>query len=195
LERIARQQRRLRMHLVEIFDDGERLNEHVTGIELQRRHAHLRVDRAVFRLPVEAALLLQVNGDHLAAQALEVERDAHPVGRGRAKIGIKLHVSSVALRTPSLLDVMRGLDPRIHLLREMDCRVKPGNDRKEWPCTARKSSGAARCQILPPSISATSSAERLVNCFMARSKAGRSPGPTTSASLFMNSSALGASSS
>jgi hypothetical protein len=29
--------------------------------------------------------------------------------------------------------VMRGLDPRIHLLREtffkgMDCRVKPGND-------------------------------------------------------------------
>jgi hypothetical protein len=23
---------------------------------------------------------------------------------------------------------MRGLDPRIHLLREMDCRVKPGND-------------------------------------------------------------------
>jgi hypothetical protein len=24
--------------------------------------------------------------------------------------------------------VMRGLDPRIHPLREMDCRVKPGND-------------------------------------------------------------------
>jgi hypothetical protein len=23
---------------------------------------------------------------------------------------------------------MRGLDPRIHLLRKMDCRVKPGND-------------------------------------------------------------------
>jgi hypothetical protein len=23
---------------------------------------------------------------------------------------------------------MRGLDPRIHLLREMDCRVKPGKD-------------------------------------------------------------------
>jgi hypothetical protein len=26
------------------------------------------------------------------------------------------------------LYVMRGLDPRIHLLRLMDCRVKPGND-------------------------------------------------------------------
>jgi hypothetical protein len=23
---------------------------------------------------------------------------------------------------------MRGLDPRIHLFRKMDCRVKPGND-------------------------------------------------------------------
>jgi hypothetical protein len=26
---------------------------------------------------------------------------------------------------------MRGLDPRIHLLRKMDCRVKPGNDEEE----------------------------------------------------------------
>jgi hypothetical protein len=94
-ERIARQQRRLGMHLIEIFDDRERLNEHVAGIELQRRHAHLRVDRAVFRLLVEAALLEQVDRDHLAAQALEVERDAHPVGRRRAKIGIELHVSSL----------------------------------------------------------------------------------------------------
>jgi len=24
--------------------------------------------------------------------------------------------------------VTRGLDPRVHLLRKMDCRVKPGND-------------------------------------------------------------------
>jgi hypothetical protein len=27
-----------------------------------------------------------------------------------------------------MLLVMRGLDPRIHHLRKMDCRVKPGND-------------------------------------------------------------------
>jgi hypothetical protein len=30
------------------------------------------------------------------------------------------------LMHPSL--VTRGLDPRVHLLRMMDCRVKPGND-------------------------------------------------------------------
>jgi len=26
---------------------------------------------------------------------------------------------------------MRGLDPRIHLQKRMDCRVKPGNDEQE----------------------------------------------------------------
>ena len=41
-------------------------------------------------------------------QGIEEER-AHPVSR----------------RTPI---VMRGLDPRIHLQKRMDCRVKPGND-------------------------------------------------------------------
>ena len=34
VDRVARQQRRLRMDLVEIFDDGERLGEDFAGIEL-----------------------------------------------------------------------------------------------------------------------------------------------------------------
>src|SRR5262249_14350119 len=67
-DRIARQQRRLGMYLIEIFDDRERLNEHLAGIELQGRHAHLRVDCAVFRSLVEAALLLQVDRNRLAAE-------------------------------------------------------------------------------------------------------------------------------
>jgi hypothetical protein len=29
----------------------------------------------------------------------------------------------------------RGLDPRIHLLEEMDCRVKPGNGEPGYPFT------------------------------------------------------------
>ena len=95
LDRIARQQRRLRVNLVEILDDRERLDEHVAGIELQRRHAHLRIDRAEVRLPVEAALLLQMDRDHVAGEPLEVERDANPKGRRRAKVGVELHVSSL----------------------------------------------------------------------------------------------------
>jgi hypothetical protein len=36
-----------------------------------------------------------------------------------------------ALIEPLLSTVMRGLDPRIHLLaKRMDCRVKPGNDNR-----------------------------------------------------------------
>ncbi len=30
-----------------------------------------------------------------------------------------------------IVTVTRGLDPRVHRVREMDCRVKPGNDQKE----------------------------------------------------------------
>jgi hypothetical protein len=31
--------------------------------------------------------------------------------------------------------VMRGLDPRIHHFRKMDCRVKPGNDEEAFGIT------------------------------------------------------------
>jgi hypothetical protein len=37
--------------------------------------------------------------------------------------------------------VMRGLDPRIHLLRKMDCRVKPGNDNGEVRVTRKSADG------------------------------------------------------
>ena len=34
----------------------------------------------------------------------------------------------------AVVAVTRGLDPRVHLLRkEMDCRVKPGNDAERSP--------------------------------------------------------------
>src|SRR6266542_5028783 len=91
LDEITRQQRRLRVGLVEIFYDGERLGEHFTRVERERRHAHQRIDRAKLGLAVDPALLLEVNRDHVVAEALEVERDAHPVGGGRAEIRIELH--------------------------------------------------------------------------------------------------------
>src|SRR5271166_5585805 len=98
---LARQQRRVGMHLIEIFDDGKRLNEHIAAIELERGHPHLRVDGAKLRLPVESAFLLQVDGDHVGDEALEVERDANPIGRGRAKIGVERHGFSSPCATSS----------------------------------------------------------------------------------------------
>ena len=91
IDRVARQQRRLRMGLVEIFDDGERLGEHFAGVELQRRHPHLRIDRAILGLEIVPAFLLQMDRDRLVGQPLEVERDAHAIGGGRAEIGVELH--------------------------------------------------------------------------------------------------------
>jgi hypothetical protein len=41
------------------------------------------------------------------------------------------------------LHVMRGLDPRIHLFRQMDCRVKPGNDDGEVRVTRISAKGDA----------------------------------------------------
>src|SRR6266516_4237838 len=52
--------------------------------------------------------------------------------------------------------VMRGLDPRIHLLREkflqrwMDCRVKPGNDDLSLPPPRDASCGSANQTPLAP---------------------------------------------
>src|SRR6202045_3438391 len=47
---------------------------------------------------------------------------------------------------PLLSTVMRGLDPRIHLLaKRMDCRVKPGNDN-------RFNISGNRCRLMSPSI-------------------------------------------
>jgi hypothetical protein len=39
---------------------------------------------------------------------------------------------------------MRGLDPRIHLSKRMDCRVKPGNDDLNWIIPCEKGLTSAR---------------------------------------------------
>ena len=55
---LAWQERRLRVHLVEIFDDGERLGDELAGVQPQCGHPHLRIDRPVGRLAVLPAFLL-----------------------------------------------------------------------------------------------------------------------------------------
>ena len=97
LERIGRQQRRLRMDLVEIFDDRQRLDQNLTIGQFERRHPHLWIDRAKFRLALMAAFLGEMDGHDLIGQAFEIERDAHAVGGGRAEIGIELQGCAPAL--------------------------------------------------------------------------------------------------
>src|ERR1700704_1511903 len=90
--RIARQQRGLRVGLVEIFDDRQRLEQDRSVAIEQRRKRHHGIDRAVVGLALLP--LHQVHVDDLVGRhALEVERDADPIGRERAPERIELHGS------------------------------------------------------------------------------------------------------
>src|SRR5215472_7225659 len=81
------------MRFVEIFDDGKRLDQRVAVRGDQDRYAHLRIDRAKLRQLVMAAILDQMNRRCVVADALQIERNAHAVGRRGAEKGIKLHMS------------------------------------------------------------------------------------------------------
>src|SRR5664280_2023461 len=71
------------MRLVEIFEDGERLEQHRAVVLDQRRQRHHRIDLAEGVLALLA--LHQIDVDHLVGRdALEIERDAHAERRQRA---------------------------------------------------------------------------------------------------------------
>src|ERR1700758_4352793 len=81
------------MRFVEIFNDGKRLNQNVAARCDQGWHPHLRIDCAKLGRFVMAAILDQMHRRRLVADALQIKRNAHAKGRGRAKKGIKLHMS------------------------------------------------------------------------------------------------------
>ena len=72
--RIAGQQRRMRISLVEIFEDGERLKQFDLAVD-QGRHHHLRVDRSIFR--GELVTLFKVQKAVLARCPSSSARCAH----------------------------------------------------------------------------------------------------------------------
>ena len=80
----------MRMHLVQIFHDGERLKQHRPVAVDERGNDHLRIDR----LERECALVAldEIDGHDLGLEAFEIERDAYPVGRERAPEREQLHL-------------------------------------------------------------------------------------------------------
>src|SRR5687768_4780334 len=102
--RVLRQQRRLRMLLVQILDDRERLVEARTVVELERRHQCLRVDLHICGLAVLA--FGKVHEHRLVGEAFEIERDAYAERRGAAEIGVQLHkagsIFTLSSPTPSM---------------------------------------------------------------------------------------------
>ena len=62
-------------------------------VNIERRHQALRVPGEKSGLMLPAPLLHQMHADLLDLDAFEIERDAHPIGGGRAEIAIELHCS------------------------------------------------------------------------------------------------------
>jgi hypothetical protein len=52
------------------------------------------------------------------------------------------------MKCSALSAVMRGLDPRIHPFRMMDCRVKPGNDEYGWLLPGGRGEEVSRCAAM-----------------------------------------------
>src|SRR6185503_9569224 len=84
-------QRRNRVRLVQVLDDGKRLHE-ARAVRLQCRHQRLWIDRGIFRPAVLAAA--EVHERRLVGKPLQIERDAHAKRRGTAERGVKLHRTS-----------------------------------------------------------------------------------------------------
>ena len=79
------------MHFIEILDDRRRLRQDFAVVEHERRHPALRIDCAVFRAVLLAAVLGQMNEDLLGRDALEVERNANAKRGRRAEVSVVLH--------------------------------------------------------------------------------------------------------
>src|SRR5262244_3036830 len=86
----ARQQRRLRIDLIEILDDGEGLRD-CRSIDLQSRHQSLWIQRKVFGCAVPWYRRAEVYMHGLVVHALQVDSDARPICGGASEVSVELH--------------------------------------------------------------------------------------------------------
>src|SRR6185436_5101393 len=106
LDRIRRQERGLWVNFVEILDYRRRLHEHFAAVERKRWHAALRIDRAILRRMLLAAILGQMDENLFGGDAFQVKRDAQPIGGGRAEVGVKFHDGSRQRRWTSVPGIL-----------------------------------------------------------------------------------------
>src|SRR5215470_1018788 len=108
--RLAREERRLGMGLVQVLEDRERLEERWGVAVEERRHHALRVDAAV---PGRELLALQEIDDRLLeGDRLEVERDPHAERGERAPEAVEFHAVSLTSASPGRSAPARRLADR-----------------------------------------------------------------------------------
>src|SRR5262249_54802033 len=91
-----RQQRRLRIFLLEVFEDRERLHQRRAVAIEQGRHDHFRIERPVGG--VELVTLEQIQRDRFSDQPLQAPCDPLAKRGLSSPIGVKPH----AMRPPML---------------------------------------------------------------------------------------------
>src|SRR6266581_3989115 len=104
---VAGQERRLGICLVEVFDDRQRLDQHLVA-DFERRHQALRVDATKVGSGLVAPA--QVDEGVLVIELLEIEGDAHAKRGGGSKITVEFHD-----RRPSQTAFRRDVTPRSSL--------------------------------------------------------------------------------
>ena len=104
IQRGSRQQRGLRVHVVQIVDDRKRLREHVRltvdGMR-QRRHQPIGIDRTIRGLQLLAAIANKMDRRLIERNRFQRQRDPHPIRRRAAKVAMQrgvAHASSGAGR-------------------------------------------------------------------------------------------------
>jgi hypothetical protein len=130
-------QRLVREALVEIDHDREALGQPVP-VDLEHRHQALRIERAIV-----VGLLLavaQVDRAAFVIDALEVERDAHAVGGGRAEIIVEDLPSGVPFGIDHL-HVLTHLVQSAHVRLLLSMRKAPRHRRvhHSWSCVTGRS--------------------------------------------------------
>src|SRR5947207_2895785 len=81
----AGKQARLRPHLLQVLDDGERLRQHPTLV-LEGGKQPLRVERAIVGSVLLSAVLHQVDERRLVGEPFQVQRNSATIRCGRAEI-------------------------------------------------------------------------------------------------------------
>src|SRR5688572_14036141 len=88
--RVLREKRRLRMSLLQVLQDGERLKERRSAfVQDERRHDALRVHCQIVFAVLPA--FEEVDGYLLGVQSLQGEGNAHTIARQRAPEAVELH--------------------------------------------------------------------------------------------------------
>src|SRR5262249_39597746 len=90
-KRVHRQQRRLGMNVIEIFDDRQRLSQYFATRQLKRRHPRLGIYGTKFRRVLPAPIFCWMDGHYLVRKALKVWRYTDSIGSRGAEIRIEFH--------------------------------------------------------------------------------------------------------